>query len=120
MIVYHYTSDEACNEIIRANEFRPSFFSTTFDAAYGEGWYFTDLPPNTRDEELYRHLWGQHVPQRVRCYLEFDIDGGLLQNTRLHVYRLPLDRVRGGVIKLNANYTLHNRVVIRFIRWGRR
>ncbi len=98
MIVYHYTSEEAYNEIVRTNEFRSSSFSTALDAAYGEGWYFTDLDPNTTDRDLFSHLWRQSVSERAKYYLEFDIDAGLLQNTRLHVYRLPLDRIRGGII----------------------
>jgi len=119
MIVYHYTSEEAYNQIMRTKEFLPSFFSTALDAVYGEGWYFTDLPPSSSDEELYQ-LWGQPVPERVKRYLVFDIDKSLLQNTRDHVYRLPLETIKGGILKLDSTYTLQGRTVIRFIRGGER
>jgi len=118
MIVYHYTSEEAYNEIMRTNEFRPSFFSTALDAAYGPGWYFTDLDPNTPDSQLYYYLWRQPVPERVKRYLEFDIDSSLLENTRIHIYRLPLDRIKGGVIRLNTKYYWGNKVVIEFRKGG--
>jgi len=117
--VYHYTSEEAYNQIMRTKEFIPSFFSRALDAVYGEGWYFTDLPPFSSDEELYQ-LWGQPVPERTKRYLVFDIDRSLLQNTRDHVYRLPLERIEGGILRINLRYTLQGRTVIRFIRGGRR
>lgn len=58
MIVYHYTSEKAYYEIMGTGEFRLSTISTAYDAAYGIGWYFTDLAPyQTLDEELCQ-LWG--------------------------------------------------------------
>jgi hypothetical protein len=120
MMVYHYTSEESYNEIKRTNEFRPSFFSTTLDAAYGEGWYFTDLDPSTPDDELYYHLWRRPVPERVKRYLVFEIDDSFLQHTRAHVYRLPLDVLREPIIRLNMVYRLGNKTIIKFIRSGTR
>ena len=118
MIVYHYTPEESYNEIMRAKEFKPSLFSTALDAAYGEGWYFTDLDPSVPDSELYYNLWRQSVPERVKRYLVFDIDHSLLQNTRAHVYRLALDSLREAIIRLNMQYRLGNNAVIKFIRGG--
>jgi len=118
MIVYHYTSEDAYDQIIQTREFRPSFFSTALDAVYGKGWYFTDLSPSSPDEELYQ-LWGQPEPERVRYYLVFDIDRTLLQNTRSHVYRLALERMQDSIIKL-VKYYIENKVVIEFVRRGRR
>jgi len=118
MIVYHYTTEDAYDEIIRAKEFVPSFFSTALDAVYGKGWYFTDLRPSTSDEELYQ-IWGQPEPERVERYLVFDIDSTLLQSTRLHVYRLALECMQENIIKL-MNYYIENKVVIKFIKGGSR
>ncbi|OYD17268.1 hypothetical protein CH330_00580 [candidate division WOR-3 bacterium JGI_Cruoil_03_51_56] len=118
MIVYHYTTKEAYDGIISTKQFIPSFFSTALDAVYGEGWYFTDLPPSSSDEELYQ-LRGQPEPERIKRYLVFDINSTLLQNTRPHVYRLALERVQESVIKL-VNYYIENKVVIKFIRGGSR
>lgn len=119
MIVYHYTTKESYNEIMRTREFQPSFFSTALDAVYGEGWYFTDLPPLSSNEELYQ-IWGQPEPERVECYLVFDIDySTLLQDTRPNVYKLPLERMRENTIKLTSYY-VENKIVIKFIRGGNR
>jgi hypothetical protein len=120
MIVYHYTSKESYDEIMRTKEFRPSFFSTALDAAYGEGWYFTDLDPTTSDERLYYYLWRQPVPERVKRYLVFNIENTLLQQTRAHVYRLPLDTLQEPIIRLNMAYRLRDKIVISFIRGGTR
>jgi len=115
MIVYHYTSEDAFNQIMRDSSFRPSSFSTALDATYGEGWYFTDLAPHVPDSELCQ-IWGRCVPERVNRCLVFDIDDSLLQNTRPHVYRLPLERIQGGVIML-VNYYIKDKIVIRFMTW---
>lgn len=119
MIVYHYTSQEAYNEIMRTREFRYSSISTAFDAAYGIGWYFTDLAPHTTSEEGLCQLWGRCVPERTNRYLVFDIeDSSLLHETRPNIYRLPLNYISEGVINLDMEYTSEGRVVIRFIRGG--
>jgi len=89
MIVYHYTTEEAFNEIGRTGQFRISNPWTTMDAAYGTGWYFTDLGPDTCDVALLYHCWrntSNDILKRVEYYLEFDIDSKILKNTREHVY----------------------------------
>ena len=58
MIYYHYTTKESHDEIKRTGQFVPSMFSMALDAKYGPGWYFTDLHPNKKNEELYP-LWGR-------------------------------------------------------------
>lgn len=117
MIVYHYTSEDAYDQIMSTQEFLPSLFSIVLDAAYGEGWYFTDLDPSVSDHELYQ-LWGQPAPQKIRRFLVFNIDSTLLQRTRAHVYRLPLDSIRGGRIRLNSH--IEDNVVIQFVGGGSR
>ncbi len=118
MIVYHYTYEEAYDQIMETKEFLPTFLSTTLDAVYGEGWYFTDLPPSRSNEELYSHIWRQRQPERIRRYLVFDIDPVLLQNKRPHVYRLPLESIRDAVIELDLRYTSQGKTVITFRRSG--
>jgi hypothetical protein len=118
MIVYYYTSKSEYDEIMRSKEFRPSYFLRVVDASYGAGWYFTDLSPTTPNSELYYYLWHQSVPERIECFLVFDIDPHLLQNVRPHVYRLPLDVLREPIIRLNTEYFSGNRVVIKFIMGG--
>ena len=89
MIVYHYTTEEAFNEIGRTGQFRSSNPWTTMDAAYGTGWYFTDLGPDTCDVAVSYHCWrntSNSVLIRVKYYLKFDIEPKILQKTREHVY----------------------------------
>jgi hypothetical protein len=121
MIVYHYTEESAYNQIIITKELRPSFFSTSLDCTYGEGWYFTDLKPNNSDKDLCQ-LWGQDVPERTRCYIEFDIHLSFLQNTRSHVYRLPLQKMKEPILRLDTTYYNERpeNIVIRHTSRGKR
>jgi hypothetical protein len=120
MIVYHYTTDKAYNEIMRTGELRPSDPWTTMDATYGTGWYFTDLDPNTSDEVISKYCWYQTLPERVRYYLEFDIDSALLKNTRTHVYMLPINTIQEGVIRIRVSYVQGDREVIRYRGGGQK
>jgi len=87
MIVYHYTSKESYDEIVRTGKFRPSSPWTTMDAAYGIGWYFTDLEPDTCDMAIAYHCWrNTDLLGRVQYYLKFDIDISILKRCREHVY----------------------------------
>jgi hypothetical protein len=57
------------------------------DAAFGPGWYLTDLPPSTSAQTVVRNNWRANVGKaRARCYLEFDIDPSLLTRTGEHNY----------------------------------
>jgi hypothetical protein len=120
MIVYHYTAEDSYNEISRTKQFRPSTFSTTLDSRYGDGWYFTDLPPATPNQTLYSHLWAQVAPERIKFYLSFDIDPQLLQNTRPSVYKLALSRIPDGIIRIDISYSLNGMTVIQYAGGGRR
>ena len=84
---------------------------------WGEGWYFTDLPPSRSNQVLYQ-LWGQALPERVKCYLAFNIDPSFLEETRSHVYRLALENITDGELNLDLRYTYDEKAVIRFTRHG--
>ena len=89
MIVYHYTTKEAFDEIMKTKQFLPSSPWTTMDSAYGTGWYFTDLDPNTCDIAVAYYCWrdtSQEALKRVEYYLKFDIDSQILKNSRGHVF----------------------------------
>jgi hypothetical protein len=88
MIIYHYTTKECYDEIRRAGQFRPSSPWTTMDAAYGTGWYFTDLGPDTCDIAVAYHCWqNPDLLERVQYYLSFEIDASILKRCRReHVY----------------------------------
>ena len=117
MIVYHYTTRGRLSKILRTRRFFPSYFSAALDSNSVEGWYFTDLPPSRRNRELYR-LWGQELPERVKCYLAFNIDTSYLEETRPHVYKLALENITDRELDLNLQYTYGETVVIRFTRHG--
>jgi len=124
MILYHYTTKESYDEIVRTEELIPSTPWTTMDAYAGDGWYFTDLTPSNSDITIAEHCWLDTSPAtllKVECYLKFDIDvDELLKNTRPHVYMMTKDTIREGMLKL-INYTNKNKkVVIKYITGGRK
>lgn len=91
MIVYHYTSKENYDNIMKTREFRPSAPWTAMDSAHGTGWYFTDLDPNTNDIIIALYCWQTmdlNVLKRVKYYLKFNIDSQILKNPRKHVYMI--------------------------------
>lgn len=89
MILYHYTSKSAFDQIISTGNLLPTDPWTTMDKAYGHGWYFTDLAPDKCDAWTVAHCW-RTVSEfgKVQCYLKFNIPDGLLKHCRDHVYML--------------------------------
>ena len=89
MILYHYTSKDAFDQIIKTGNILPTDPWTTMDKAYGHGWYFTDLAPDKCDAWTVAHCW-RTVSEfvKVQCYLKFDIPEGLVKHCREHVYML--------------------------------
>ena len=87
MILYHYTTKEAHDEIMTTGEFKPSDPWTTMDAAYGRGWYFTDIDPTKCESFIAFSCWTLAAFNRVRCYFKFEIDASLITKcSRDHVY----------------------------------
>jgi hypothetical protein len=88
-ILYHYTTEEAFNRIVETRRFKPSTPWTRMDAAYGTGWYFTDLGPDVCDMVVAYQCWrrtSDYALQRVKRYLKFAIESSILRNPRKHVY----------------------------------
>lgn len=89
MLLYHYTSKVAFDEILRTSSLKPSDPWTTMDASYGHGWYFTDLPPDRCHAWKVAHCWRNVVAfSKVECYLKFDIPDAIIKHCREHVYML--------------------------------
>ena len=87
MIVYHFTAKESYDEILRTKNIVPSNPWTTMDAAYGSGWYFTDLTPDTCEMAVAYHCWrNSNALERIQYYLKFDIDFSLFKKCRDYVY----------------------------------
>jgi hypothetical protein len=127
MRVYHYTSVVSINNIKASNKFYPSSFIRSDDSTYGTGWYFSDLPPDTQNDKLFRLLWGTNYPDpdiknRVTAYLVFDIDDSLLKSCRSNVFKLDDKLIKDGVLDTSLEYTRtsDNKVVIRFVNHGQR
>lgn len=89
MILYHYTTKQSYEEIIRTGTIHSSNPWTTMDAAYGHGWYFTDLAPDKCDAWTVAHCWRSlSVFEKVEYYLKFDIPDAILKHCRDHVYMI--------------------------------
>jgi len=121
--LYHYTSQESLTQIITSKLFYPSYLNPQMDTAYGEGWYFTDLKPDTTpDEDLQQSIWMRPEPLKCRGYIAVEIDDSLLENCRHHVYRVKSDAVPNKVIDLSITYTFIStgKQAIRYITQGRK
>lgn len=103
MIVYHYTTKESSSEITSTGQIRPSNPWTTMDAAYGTGWYFTDLGPDTCEVVIADYCWrNPKALNRVQYYLKFNIDASILERCREHVYMVR--KWDKNLIKYLGNY----------------
>ena len=122
MIVYHYTSADSLTQIVTSNLLYPSYLNPQMDTAFGEGWYFSNLPPETEDGKLQRALWMKDEPVKSKRYLAFEIDDSLLQRCRPNVYRLRTDLIENGSIDISITYTFTNdqKQAIRFISHGQK
>ena len=125
MKVYHYTSKTGLSTITTSSEFHPSYLNPEMDTAFGEGWYFTDLSPDTTpNDDLQMSLWmrtGQTERTKCECYLAFEIDDELLQYCRPNVYRLALDTIENHIIDITLTYSYDERgkkEAIRFVNSG--
>jgi hypothetical protein len=116
--VWHYTSENALNEIKRTNKFAPSVFKPT-DTTYGQGWYVTDLPPSTPIQELCDYLWTDRslqTQEKTKAYVKLEIDNRYLVDCRPHVYLLKLESVNGNVLEFGKTYHDKDKnIVIRLI-----
>jgi hypothetical protein len=89
MILYHYTSKTAFDEIMRTKKIMSSDPWTTMDASYGRGWYFTDLDPQKCDAWTVAYCWRSvAVFSKVEYYMKFDIPDDIIKNCRDHVYMI--------------------------------
>ena len=116
--VWHYTSEDALNDIKKTKQFSPSFFKPT-DTTYGQGWYVTDLVPSTPILELCDYLWtdrSQISQEKTKAYIKLEIDDNYLVYCREHVYLLRLESVNSNVLDIGKTYEDKNKnIVIRII-----
>lgn len=91
MILYHYTSKAAFDEIIRTGDIKPTDPWTTMDKAYGHGWYFTDIEPTHCYAWTVAYCWrdvSTSVFGKTEAYLKFEMPDHLPRHCRDHVYML--------------------------------
>ena len=116
--VWHYTTESAAQLINNTKKFSPSVFKST-DTAYGQGWYVTDLPPNTLVPDLCDFLWtsqATEAKEKTKAFVKLEIDKRYLQYCRPHVYLLRKEDVNGQDLNIAATYSdSHGNVVIRIV-----
>ena len=90
MSLYHYTTESRYKSILDDKKLEPSTDTTT-DAVAGQGWYFTDLPPDTCEKILMNYCWERTtLHRRVDCYFELQVQGAQTFSVKEHVYFVPL------------------------------
>ena len=114
IILYHYTDINSFNSIMSnptgwfdrmINFFRqqspqginPSVRGVNSrDAYYGDGWYFTDMPPENYSRiQLAQALWDRSFQQnihRTECFIEVAFHGNTkVIHCRPHVFLVPTE-----------------------------
>lgn len=85
--LYHYTTIEGKNMIISTNTIMPSNPITTMDAAYGNGYYLTDISPDKCEMDIALKCWRSiDALDKVRAYFKFEVEDGIYQKCRENVY----------------------------------
>jgi hypothetical protein len=122
---YHYTSRASLRDILTSRKLYPSSYVRSDDSTYGTGFYLTDLPPETYDEDLFYYLWGTRNPDdeikdRVRGYLIIEIHESLeadrtIQEYRKHVFKINDSLIPNSIINIDTNYTRNNIVVLKVV-----
>jgi len=99
MALYYYTTDSRLPEGITRKVFVPHL-KTQFDPLYGEGWYLTDLPPETCERTLINYCWKKYSRnERIKNYLEVEVEGGNAVFKKEHVYFVPRKSITRFVVK---------------------
>lgn len=89
MGLYHYTTEASHVGLMEADRLVPSKHKEQ-DSTHGPGWYLTDLGPSACEKTLMRHCWPPaESDERVKHYMEMDVDGGNPRRLRNHVYFVP-------------------------------
>jgi hypothetical protein len=85
--LYHYTSEVSFNAIISTKTLNSTDPWTTTDAAYGHGWYMTDLDPKTCDIAIALRCWKDiEALGKVESYLQFEVDDSVFIECRKNVF----------------------------------
>jgi hypothetical protein len=86
-VLYHYTSKESYDLIVKTNTLNSSDPWTTTDAAYGHGWYMTDLDPQKCDIAIALNCWKDiDALRKVEYFLQFEVDDSEYIECRKNVF----------------------------------
>ncbi|MHC4540781.1 MAG: HYD1 signature containing ADP-ribosyltransferase family protein [Planctomycetota bacterium] len=89
MGLYHYTTEPSHAGLMEADRLVPSK-ARQDDSAHGPGWYLTDLGPSACEKTLMQYCWARvESDERVRHYLEMEVDASSVYKLRKHVYFVP-------------------------------
>jgi hypothetical protein len=87
MTLYHYTTKDNFDAIIKTSQFKKSSPWISQDHTYGDGWYFTDLDPQKCDIAIALQCWqDEDLIQKVQYYLKFEVDDTIKTRCRDNVY----------------------------------
>lgn len=86
-VLFHYTSKESYDSIIKTKTLNSSDPWTTTDAAYGHGWYMTDLDPQKCDIAIAINCWKDiDALRKVEYFLQFEVEDILIKECRKNVF----------------------------------
>jgi len=100
MIYYHYTPKYSYENIIRNKKLNPSNGFIQQDAAYGNGWYMTDIKPEDCYGWIAAYCWqslSREIFGKIECYLKFDVPDSMIKKGREHVFLIPEQKWTGDI-----------------------
>jgi len=92
MILYHYTSKDSYVSMTNNKKWNPSNGFIQQDAAYGHGWYMTDIDPDKCHGWTVAYCWqriDREIFEKVEYYLKFEVPDSMIKRGREHVYLIP-------------------------------
>jgi len=93
MVLYHYTTWENGQKILRTRQWFPST-DLVNDSTYGQGYYCTDLDPSTSDLLIALYCWQlRDQIDKVRFYIKIQVPDTWVRRCRDHVYLIPSDAI---------------------------
>jgi hypothetical protein len=85
--LYHYTTKSNLDSILATNKIKASDPLTTMDAAYGVGYYMTDLGIDKCDIAIAFRCWKSiKALGKIECYIKFEVEDDVLTKCRDNVY----------------------------------
>ena len=121
--IYHYTTKENLLKILASKMFIASTPWGSDDSAFGPGWYFTHLTPETDDKRL-AHLWLRKDldNEEAEAYLVYEVHESFLKfyPKRGDVYKLEYDLIVGDHLQIDQTYLHGTEIVIKYVGHGYR